>query len=449
MQRRRGIDGAGAWLAVAVLGLVACAGSADVSAESDDPNAANPMRWVTYARQPMAERRAAVQRMLTEDADAFWADCATNTRQIDDWPMIRLLAAKAASTGDARAMPWLVRSWAMRSVTVADDDRPEREAIASITGEPATQLLKASVFEAEANDDPATQVAAWSVLVRVETDEELRRLLAGSSDDTPILLVSMLKRFVPALDVLPGDRVAVAQMMVLSVAYDDGQVDAWASFRASQQGKGPAVLGLRHLPAITHRDTTRDAWTRQQWLGHIHKRLAGRRHASRGDGVPDDAVISKRPDRFGDHIEQLGIADLIVLDQLLDAMANPRFVRVAFELAEADRLDTTTEFGGALMWGKRGEVTLQPFDPLLRRHDQAYLASTPCMEAVYLGLAHVHLHAQCYDNAAWAGPGKGDLDFADSQHANGVVLTYLDRNTLNVDAYFPGNIIIDLGCVTR
>jgi len=145
----------------------------------------------------------------------------------------------------------------------------------------------------------------------------------------------------------------------------------------------------------------------------------------------------------------LGIADLIVLDLLLDAMDDPVFCAAAFEQAEADRLDTSTEYGGALIWDDQGGLVMKPFAPLMRRHDQAYIASTPCLQAVYLGLGHVHFHAQRYDNAPWAGPGKGDLDFVQTYHINAIVLTFLDRKTLNLDVALPGGIILDLGCVTR
>ncbi len=437
---------------VVFFGLLACHAEPSGSRPSRnaaEPNETYPMRWVTYSRQPMGDRQAAIERMLEKDARGFWADCAALTRQIDDWPMIRLLSEKAAASRSADALPWLVRSWAMPSKLVTDDDRPERAAIESITGKPADHLLEIIVFAGMEEDEPATQIAAWSVLVRTESHERLRHLIAEVPEQGQHLLVSALKRVAPAVDVLPSDRLAIAQMMRLSVAHADPQWQAWARWRQSHLDDGPATLALRHLPALEHRDPQRADWMRQRWLTHIEHRLVGRRHATRGDGADDDIVVKLRPDRLADHAEALGVADLIVLEQLLDAMDDPVFRAVAFEQAEADRLDTTTEFGGALVWGEQGKLVLKPFTPLMRRHDQAYIASTPCLEAVYMGLAHVHFHTQRFDNAAWAGPGKGDLDFVESHHVNAIVFTYLDRNTLNLDVALPGGIIIDMGCVTR
>lgn len=440
------------WLLVALVSLPACQSKAvsdSTAAVVRSETEANPMRALTYARQPMADRKAAVEWMLAQNAAGFWQDAAAVTRQIDDWPMIRLLAEKATESRDERAMDWLVRSWAMPSQTISDFNRPECQAIAHIRPGSPQRTLLAMVFDQDMPSDTQTEVAAWSVLVRTMPSRYLLRQIEKAPDEGASLLVSMLKRSVPAMDVLPADRVAVGQLLYLSVAYGDAQLAGFARFRASQQGKGVPGIALRHLPAISQRDTSRDDWSWEQWHEQVKRRLAGRRFASRGEGADEDAVVSIRPDRFVDHAELLGIADLIVIDHLLDAMDRPKVVRELFQQAEADRMDTTTEYGGALCWDEQGELAYRSFDPLLRRHDQAYVASTPCMHAVYKGLAHVHFHTQRYDNAVWAGPGQGDLDFANAQHVNGVVLTFLDRNTLNLDAYFPGGIVIDLGCMTR
>ncbi|MBX2851293.1 MAG: hypothetical protein KTR15_06070 [Phycisphaeraceae bacterium] len=407
------------------------------------------MRAVTYSRQPMAGRQAAVEHMIAEDADRFWAECAAKARQIDDWPMIRLLSGIAEQAREPRALVWLVRSWAMPSSTVSDVERPERRAIEAITGEKASVLLNAIVFEQAESHPPATQVAAWAVLCRIASHDELRGLVRQAVGGQASLLVSMLKQCEPAVDVLPADREAIARLMRLTAEHDALRWSGWAQWRRSHADDGPATLALRHLPGLLHHDVQAEGWGRARWLEHIRGRLSDRRHVPRGEGAEGAAVVTKRPGRFEDHLDRLGIADLIVLDHLLDAMDDWAVRDSLFEHAEADHNDRRTEFGGALVWDDQGKLIYQPFDPLLRRHDQAYLATARCMQAVYLGLAHVHFHAQRYGNAPWAGPGKGDLDFVDAHHANAVVFTFVDHRTMNADAYWSGGVIIDLGCVTR
>ncbi|MEO0474438.1 MAG: hypothetical protein AAF085_00515 [Planctomycetota bacterium] len=397
----------------------------------------------------MADRQAVVERMLAEDPGGFWADCAAKTRQIDDWPMIRLLSRKAEASCDTRALLWLVRSWAMPSKTVPDDERPERQAIEAISGSSAGALIQSIVFEQSAEYKPASQIAAWTVLSRVVPAGKLRSLIKSSNGDEASLLVSMLKQCEPAIDVLPPDRVAVARLMRLVTEHDAAQWSAWADWRQANTSAGPGTLSLRHLPVLDYIDPKQQNWSRERWLSHVRARLADRGHVSRGQAADDSIVVTQRPDRFSDHVDRLGVADLLILDQLLDAMGDSRVRRSLFEHAEADRLDNRTEFGGVLGWDDRGDLVYKPYDPILRRHDQAYIASSRCMEAVYLSLAHVHFHAQRYNNAVWAGPGQGDFDFVNTHHATAVVLTFVDQKTLNVDVYWPGNIVIDLGSMTR
>ena len=433
--------------------LTACRGDGDTSAtraaEASEWRQHNPMLAVTYSRQPMPGRQEAVERLLAEDAGRFWAQCAAKARQIDDWPMILLLSDKAEQSRDNRALQWLVRSWAMPSTTVSDETRPEPRAIEAITRAKADVLLKEILFDKHDSYPTATQIAAWTVLFRLLPQDELRGLVVQQGDEDASVLMSMLKQCEPAVDVLPADREAIGRLMRLTTAFDKPQWSVSARWRSDHAGDGPATLALRHLPALLHMDDQAARWTRTRWLDHLKKRLADRRHVSRGDGADEFAVVSKRPDRFGDHVDRLGMADMVVLDHLLDAMDNPAIRRSLFEHADADRVDRRSEYGGVLGWAEQGGLAYRSFDPLFRRHDEAYLASTRCMQALYVGLAHVHFHAQKYDNALWAGPGKGDLGFAKAHYANAVVLTFVDQNTMNVDAYWADGVIIDLGCVTR
>lgn len=410
---------------------------------------ADLMRWVTYSRQRFEDRQAALEKMLEQDPDRFWRDAAIYTWQIDDWPMIRLMCVKAANTQDKRALAWLVRSWSMPSRTVLDDQRPERDAIQVILEQDARAYLHEVFVDREEQADPETRVAAWTILVRTEASESLFRLLASMPDDHPDPLVASLQRSADVLQVLPPDRHAIARLMCLTREYDDLQWSNLRRWKARIAGDGPATLSLRHLPALRWVDPEREDWTRQHWLEQVESRLAGRRHVSRGDGAEQGSVVSTRPDRLADYALRLGLADLVVIDAMLDAMEDTAFQRLAFEQADADRLDRTSEYGGALTWNEKAQPELRIFPPMIRRHDEVYIASSSCMQAVYIGLAHVHFHAQRFNHHAWAGPGKGDLDFADTHHANAMVLTFVDEATLNLDAYFPGGISVDLGCITR
>ena len=70
-------------------------------------------------------------------------------------------------------------------------------------------------------------------------------------------------------------------------------------------------------------------------------------------------------------------------------------------------------------------------------------------DAGYTGLFHFHFHATSHRNWEHAGPGFGDLQYADGTRANCLVMSFVDEDTLNVDWYRHDAVVVDLGCVHR
>ncbi len=406
------------------------------------------MALLSSSRHPMRVREAALDHMLANDADRFWSGLTVRIRSVSDWPMLTLLAERASLERRADAVPALVISWARPSTRYRDTDRPERAAIATITGDPEPTGVLWAVFAGDGAWEPAPRLseAAWAVLCRRLTREDLLTGLGEHPD--PFGLAELLLTAGSAVDVLPGDREGLAWLRAVSAGSTPEDWQRRAD-TIQKHGAGPATLALRHLPLIDRLDHRGIAPMRSDQLAALQQRLRGAQHASRGAGDIGSANIRATPDRLADHANRLSWADLLVLDALLDALADPALVASLFDQAERDRQDTTTEHGGVLVWSETGAVVARAYAPMLRRHDQEYLASDACIEAMYAGLAHYHFHAQHYDNALWAGPGGGDLRFADNLHAHCVVFTFIDRDTLNADAYFPGGIVVDLGCIRR
>ena len=71
------------------------------------------------------------------------------------------------------------------------------------------------------------------------------------------------------------------------------------------------------------------------------------------------------------------------------------------------------------------------------------------LDAGYTGLFHFHNHAQKHRNGMHAGPGGGDMAYADNTRANCLVLTFVDEQTLNVDYYRHDDVLVDLGVILR
>ena len=67
---------------------------------------------------------------------------------------------------------------------------------------------------------------------------------------------------------------------------------------------------------------------------------------------------------------------------------------------------------------------------------------TPTTRAT--ALAHYHFHVQRVDNAEFAGPGPGDMDYATDQGRACVVFTSVRAGVLNANYYHAG-VSVNLG----
>ena len=388
--------------------------------------------------------------MLAVDPDRFWRDAEHRAAQIDDWPMIRLLCERATQAADPIALPWLVRSWSAMSSTVTDPDRPEGLAIQSITGQHPRLTVDKMVFEPDADLRPATRLSAWCVMARMTPANDIRHRVAQADESDPLL--GAMRRALPAVDQIPYQVESVYRLLTLDSTTSVEQWQQWAHWRERYR-KQMVVrrTELRHLPAITRMPPQWFEQDQMWWQERLLTQLDKQRHADRGDGAGEFEITFKtrRSESLDTAKTRMSYADVLTLAMLIEALQDRALVESLFEQADADLSDTTTEHGGVLTWSWENRLIAQPFAPLMRQHDQAYYASDACVTAMHTGLAHYHFHAQKHDNAVWAGPGQGDLTFADRMNANCVVFTFIDANTLNADAYFPRGVIVDLGCIRR
>jgi hypothetical protein len=179
----------------------------------------------------------------------------------------------------------------------------------------------------------------------------------------------------------------------------------------------------------------------------LEARLDGRRHYSHGSNYGTQGGVKR--DRLHDWRNELTWSDLTAMHLALDAVAVPQVAEHLFDFAERDRADETTEYGGVLKLDHLGRYEVREFIPRVRHHDQKFLASQAMFDAGYTALFHFHYHVQRSRNNDFAGPGYGDLNYADNTRANCLVFTSVGEERLNVDYYRHGRVAIDLGVVER
>ena len=120
-----------------------------------------------------------------------------------------------------------------------------------------------------------------------------------------------------------------------------------------------------------------------------------------------------------------------------------------FDYADRDHDDVSTEYGGVIALDEQGRYEVLEYLPRVRQHDLRFNASQEMFDKGYTSLFHFHYHAQRHRNGQHAGPGLGDMNYADNTRANCLVFSFVNEDRLNVDYYRHGRVIVDLGTIRR
>jgi len=279
------------------------------------------------------------------------------------------------------------------------------------------------------------------LLVRLWDDARLRETIADVEPTTN--LIRDLQAAQRDLGVLPRNKEELLWLLYLR---QPAMQETWAVLRDRAARSPVKPRAMRHLPVLLNADAQWLASTRQKLVATLQSRLRSETHYDKG--VTSHDTAGDHPQRLADWLDAVDDADLVAMLLIRAALDDRDVQRQLFAQAEADRLDTDTEYGGALLRGNDG-YEARAYEPLLKRLDTSYSSPPDLIIRCYTSLAHYHFHAQRHDNAAVAGPGAGDLKFAARLGLPCIVLTYVDAATMNVDYYHSGGVRVDLGVVRR
>ena len=414
-------------------------------AESPDPDtlAKTFGRLVWLDNQPAELRLLAMDRLIEYDAQAFWQTAAIRLRTINQWPVREPIIQWAAERGDPAFIPALVRSYVKPSSVYPDDQRPERAAILALAPDKTIEQAVWDVFASSDERISTTErVDAWELVNRLADPQQIRADLLKLETRVPLILDLQSASW---LGVLPDRRESVLWLMRIRAEgggafWEDAKAKAALLTGPQRQG-----LALRHLAALLAADAHELRLSRGDLLSRVATRLSS---VDRTKRELAGNMLELPSERFSAHAGQLCWADLLVLSRLIGALGERDLINELFRQADADHDDTSTEHGGVI---SLTDATCRAvsFPPVLRAHDQAFYSSDALIKQLYTGLAHYHFHAHEHKNAVYAGPGPGDLLFVEHMQASAVVFTFLDQDTLGVDYYQPGKIVLDLGTLKR
>jgi hypothetical protein len=400
------------------------------------------------------ERVYAFNQLEKYDAQNFRRKIAQQVPAMADWVTISAVFDIAVKNGWTEFTPVVVQQYARVGRGVEVTQRPEREYLKKLNPGKTPEEVIWDVFTNAGKEwNSAQQVAAWELLCKLIPRGDLMRKLATVEPKSA--LVGDLKACASDLGTVPVNREGVLWLM-------DWRGDGayWSQAKAACQGlngQQPEGLEMRHIPVFVRASKSVSfGMDKSALYAKVNSMIPAAGHYTVSpsyDGQPADY-----PQKLSEYAKQLSWGDLYVIYVALSVLqGQPELSREVFNLIDKDVADTSTEYGGVVVW-KDGNTSL-PIEkqameiryvaPARRDHDRKYVSSDELVKLAYTGFAHFHLHAQYYENVDWAGPGRGDLDFADRLGFNCLLFTSIKKGIFNADFYQTGRVVVDLGSVGR
>lgn len=449
--------------------------------------------WKSSAPAPL--RQAVYSRLLGDTSPG----AAEDTRKLlrlrlpteTQWPVIddvcKAIAARAGDPAWRELSGALVRSYARRVPTPPDADRPERAALLALYPGESIEQIAFNIYlrpqgEVNSGELPGQtpeliekqRQAAWELLGRLDADGGKRAaMLASAPSDEPAL--RPIVRCARELKVVPvtGSELSWLGRLIegADAAGGSGDGGAWWSEASaavarldSEQLKG---LQLRHIEPARWAAKNKQEWLsagRSALLTELESRLEGRRKWRKTADMGESGRLSK--EMLKDWRDELAWGDALTILVIDEALRSPGVVTELFQQAQADRADTSTEHGGGIWavdavpggaaapkWRPSGTGTMflaRAYNPRpgQRVNDRTYTAPEELFVAEGSGgrsLCHYHFHVQTDNNADYAGPGFGDIEYASTHGRACLVFTGVRKGVLNADYYHRGGVMIDLG----
>lgn len=455
-----GCGGQAATDPIKTLGTPGLAGREYVNAMAVADRAPNDEDYVQALRRIVVNpnyvveaRRAAYARLYESHRDALQSTLELRMPQLEALEWRRELCERIADDGWVVMTPTLIRAWAqpIPGWINLKEERPERLALAKLHG--SDKVVDVLLVELR-NANPITQAnlraRCWELLLQEGQEARLRELLADADVSGKDAMLLDLRAGVVDLGVLPKTREEILWLRSLRdpkrQAYWDDAVSAVAALPPSRQGN----LEVRDVTAVVAARRTKPEYLDLDEVA-MSRLILDR------TGGPDRTVYSpdfqgysgEFSERFVVVEKRLTWGDRLAILLALDAFDGVELRRHAFECGDRDRADRMAEFGGVVDVDGKGRFEFIEFPSVVRGSDARYESSQVLMDRLYTGVFHLHLHAQAYDNRKYAGPHMGDFRFADATRVNGLVLTFISDNRMNIDFYRHGQIVVDLGTIAR
>ncbi len=397
-------------------------------------------------------REAALHRLWNADPSGTIRIIRQQLSRINNWSWLTSLCVWIAEMEIEELDEALISSWASpTSLVQSEDERPEYLALAKMHGEDGiADLIFETMLNANKSWKQGYRTRCWELLHRLQQRERLLLLLEQTefADDDTFFLD--LQRTASELGIVPHRREEILWSRELSKpAYDSFWQEAIQALAKLDKPRRNAIE-MRDIPIAVslQRHGGKNAFDRstQTILNSVERTTKNQPHYAETQG---GGLYNAQSESLKTHRSALTWGDAVTLEILLAAIQVPEVKSHLFDYANRDYLDKTTEYGGVLALDTKGRFEILEFEPKIRTHDRRFNASQDMFDAAYTALFHFHFHAQKLRNGDHAGPGVGDKNYANNTRANCLVFTYINEETLNVDYYRHGGVVIDVGTISK
>jgi hypothetical protein len=194
-----------------------------------------------------------------------------------------------------------------------------------------------------------------------------------------------------------------------------------------------------HLTSRMTADPLRKMLKRDELVGAITTALAGRRHVGR-------AGAAEGADSFAKQAASLTMGDLWNLYLIDQMFTRPRVLLALRVMAERDRADTRSAWGGLIVYESGGaEARLYPPEKDSPADDLRYVPSRQMISEGRDSMCRFLAHFEKADNSARAGPTAEELAAAKEGNYYGVVLTTVSENEFCAFYFNPQGAVVSLG----
>lgn len=418
----------------------------------DDPAYREALaRAVWLPGYTVTTREAAVERLREYDLDLLKLTLRRQLPRMTAFQGLTMLCEVIAEADWTDLSPALVSSWARPVLDIDDAERPEYLALVAMHGrDNVPDVVFAMMIESNKPSQQGLRTRCWTLLTRLGYRERLIELLEVDEPAPGDAFLTDLRAGATDFGIVPRNREEILWLRKLRQADRRAFWDEATTALAQLDPDRRAALELRDIPIVVA------AARHEPWLLTVSDdelyeivaaRLRDRKHYSHGSQF--DNMNANRRERIYDWRAELTWGDLAAMTLALEALAVPQVVAHLFDYAARDREDKSTEYGGVLALDARGRYEIIEFVPRIRQHDQRFNASQEMLDAAYTSLFHFHFHVQRVRNDQYAGPGFGDVNYADNTRANCLVLTSVGAERMNVDFYRHGRVTVDLGVIDQ